>query len=364
MAHRARADGGRAAGAPGAAAQQCTEEPCGPLDSTPPEVSFSPGTGTYPAGSLGVTVYFFDDYVLNHGTRQIVYNGTDVTGSFTYVQTNNWTTRATGTITVAPGSRVLTASVCDGSASANCASASATYAAPAPSVRVSAAAPLLSVPAMSWGTGRFRVVNTGTATTQYNLSGGCTTGFSSCGPALSTVTLAPGDSAWVDAHFTTGFMGGQMSLTATAGTVSSTAMIGINTLTAPDPGYPGDAASLLRIERDACVVVATGPGTASECGDLRVAHALPPCGVLNKARAPVLTYDSDHAWPHPVVAAQFAGPTAPRAGAHPRPADGERDASSRGSVVAGVGGRPDAGASPSPSTRAATPPGCTPTRWR
>ncbi len=62
------------------------------------------------------------------------------------------------------------------------------------------------------------------------------------------------------------------------------------------------------VERDLCLSVSVGPGAASECGDLRLAHALPAVRTLNQARAPVLLYNSQHASPHPVVAAHVTLP--------------------------------------------------------
>jgi YD repeat-containing protein len=62
------------------------------------------------------------------------------------------------------------------------------------------------------------------------------------------------------------------------------------------------------VERDLCLTVAL-PGGASECGDLRLAHALPAVRTLNQARAPVLLYNSEHASPHPVVAANVRLPS-------------------------------------------------------
>jgi RHS repeat-associated protein len=60
-------------------------------------------------------------------------------------------------------------------------------------------------------------------------------------------------------------------------------------------------------ERDLCLTVAV-PGGASECGDLRLAHALPAIRTLNKVRAPVLVYNSQHARPMPVVAGRVMLP--------------------------------------------------------
>ncbi|HZH03465.1 MAG TPA: hypothetical protein VEY30_06750, partial [Myxococcaceae bacterium] len=57
------------------------------------------------------------------------------------------------------------------------------------------------------------------------------------------------------------------------------------------------------IARNLCLTVALGPGAASECGDLRLAHSLPAVRTLNRVRQPVLMYSSQHASPRPVVAA-------------------------------------------------------------
>ncbi|HEX8361042.1 MAG TPA: RHS repeat-associated core domain-containing protein [Longimicrobium sp.] len=63
------------------------------------------------------------------------------------------------------------------------------------------------------------------------------------------------------------------------------------------------------VERDLCLSVSVGPGAASECGDLRLAHALPAVRTLNQARAPVLLYNSQHASPFPAVAAHVTLPS-------------------------------------------------------
>jgi hypothetical protein len=55
------------------------------------------------------------------------------------------------------------------------------------------------------------------------------------------------------------------------------------------------------LERDLCVTVSAGGGAASECGDLRLVHALPGVRAYNTPRAPTLIYSSQHAAPHPVV---------------------------------------------------------------
>ncbi|HEY0024965.1 MAG TPA: RHS repeat-associated core domain-containing protein [Longimicrobium sp.] len=68
---------------------------------------------------------------------------------------------------------------------------------------------------------------------------------------------------------------------------------------------PASAAPVL--ERDLCLTIAAGSG-AYECGDLRLAHALPTIRTLNKARTPVLIYNQAHVDPHPIVAAYVSLP--------------------------------------------------------
>jgi RHS repeat-associated protein len=84
-------------------------------------------------------------------------------------------------------------------------------------------------------------------------------------------------------------------------------------LLAGDPAPPevsvADVNPGTSVERDLCLSVSLAPGAASECGDLRLAHALPAVRTLNRARAPVLLYNSQHASPHPIVAAHVTLPS-------------------------------------------------------
>ncbi|HYW12853.1 MAG TPA: hypothetical protein VE871_12925, partial [Longimicrobium sp.] len=297
---------------PGSVAAQCQEYPCGPPDTTDPEITISPAPGTYPAGTLSVTIDWSDEYVLNHNSRVITYDSLDVTGNFSYSTSNGSTAVSTGTITIGTGPKTLTAYICDMSEySTNCFTQTATFSGPAPpppSATVTAETPAAVVAAGTRGALRYRLTNTGTTQGTFTLGASCPAGFTLCAPSETSVMLSAGAAAWVDVSFTTpaSSASGPVQLTTLSGSVAGTTTVTVPA--APSPGYPGDAASLLRIQRDACVVVSTGPGTASECGDLRVAHALPSVRVLNKERTPVLTYNSDHAWPNPIVATQFAGP--------------------------------------------------------
>lgn len=90
--------------------------------------------------------------------------------------------------------------------------------------------------------------------------------------------------------------------------VSTSAVVALLT---SEPGAPQveveDLNAGTSVERDLCLTVAL-PGGASECGDLRLAHALPTVRTLNRARAPTLLYNSQHANPHPIVAANVTLP--------------------------------------------------------
>ncbi|HEY0017654.1 MAG TPA: RHS repeat-associated core domain-containing protein [Longimicrobium sp.] len=55
------------------------------------------------------------------------------------------------------------------------------------------------------------------------------------------------------------------------------------------------------VARDQCLTVSLGGGAAYECGDLRLAHALPPHRTRGRAWQPVLMYNSQHAQPYPVA---------------------------------------------------------------
>ncbi len=57
------------------------------------------------------------------------------------------------------------------------------------------------------------------------------------------------------------------------------------------------------IERSACVSVAIRANAAYECGDLRLAYALPAIRYRNQTRAPAFLYNSQHARPTPIVRA-------------------------------------------------------------
>ena len=64
----------------------------------------------------------------------------------------------------------------------------------------------------------------------------------------------------------------------------------------------GDAGTGTTVARSQCLTVAVAPNAAMECGTVRLAHALPTVRTLNRARTPVLLYNSGVAHPRPAVA--------------------------------------------------------------
>lgn len=59
------------------------------------------------------------------------------------------------------------------------------------------------------------------------------------------------------------------------------------------------------ISRDQCLTIAAGDAAAYECGDLRLVHGLPATRTMNKSRAPTLIFNSRHARPGALVAADI-----------------------------------------------------------
>jgi RHS repeat-associated protein len=133
----------------------------------------------------------------------------------------------------------------------------------------------------------FTIWNTGPATATYALAAACEGAAVSCSAGASSVTIAPSASAQVTVTY--GIAGaGVVRLTATGPGGSESGWIDVKPLPNSYLSYP---------RRHLCVTVALPGAAASECGDLRLAHALPGVRTLDRARAPVLLYNSGLAQP-------------------------------------------------------------------
>ncbi|HEX2207410.1 MAG TPA: hypothetical protein VHG93_06990, partial [Longimicrobium sp.] len=162
----------------------------------------------------------------------------------------------------------------------------------------------------------FSVRNTGSASATFQLAAECRAGDS--GTVISGCSVQP---AVTVAAATTVFV--NVVFPATAGsyfTVTLTAaqqgVVGVQdagwvSVSVQGPASGSRTAPTIRamnlntdwwpVRRSECVTVSAGPGAAYECGDLRLAHALPTQRNLGRAWAPVLLYNSQHADPRPTL---------------------------------------------------------------
>jgi RHS repeat-associated protein len=163
-------------------------------------------------------------------------------------------------------------------------------------------------------TDTFTVKNTGGASQTYTLTctGSSNVTCSSTNPS-GTVTVGAGLSAPVVATYSVGGAGtGSLGLTASVAGATDGGLYRVRVVTstqqAPVVGLDSVNAGAT-VPRELCMLVALGQGAASECGDLRVVHALPTTRSMNKARTPTLLYNSAFAHPFPLVAALVTLPT-------------------------------------------------------
>ncbi|MGH7719357.1 MAG: RHS repeat-associated core domain-containing protein [Gemmatimonadaceae bacterium] len=304
---------------------------CGgePGDPNPPGVTILPSLTSYSGAgttyTLAVTIEWCDDNTLAASTTSIVFRGQDVTSGFSYTPGSRTGCGAfatsTGTVTLQAGSNALSASIQD--LHANVGSGSETYSytqliygvAVTPMGGVDGQVVYFTPSAASSQT--FTVQNTGNQSVTYNLavttcSGGAIA--SACSLSASSVSPAAGTSAQVSVTFTSGALGssGEIRITATQSGSPSVTDAGwvtpvVGTPRAPTVAVAGLSADTL-VERDLCLTMAAGADAASECGDLRLAHALPSVRTLSKVRTLTLLYNSQHADPHPLVAANVTLP--------------------------------------------------------
>lgn len=162
----------------------------------------------------------------------------------------------------------------------------------------------------------FAVVDQGTDTATYSYQVSCAgaaiTG--SCAPASGTVALTPNVPSTIAVSVPTG------------GAIGASGTVRLTTWRSASPSIrdSGTVAILVAqrapglvlaspnagpaFERSLCFTASVGGGASYECGGLRLAGALPDVRTRNKSRAPVLLYQSQHAKPQAIVAADLTLP--------------------------------------------------------
>ncbi|HSU13608.1 RHS repeat-associated core domain-containing protein [Longimicrobium sp.] len=276
-----------------------------------PTVSINPASGAVSTASVTVTINWSSAEGLNASSRSIKINNVESAGSFTYTATDGSHAQSQGTVSLTGSASVtVSARICD--VLSHCSSTvSATYSYQAPPQVIATQSQVSRVPSAVGneqpGLETFRVVNPSTLVTQtFSLEAVCTNVFS-CTPAAGQVTVAPGDTAIVGVSYRVGSYSqetvGLVAHEVTAGGTGSASTAVNATASLVAPGGVGDRADLTLSERSMCVTASVGAGAAYECGDLRLVAPLPSTRVLNRARTPVLIYNSQHAKPFPIVAA-------------------------------------------------------------
>lgn len=161
-------------------------------------------------------------------------------------------------------------------------------------------------------TERYAITNSGDVSTKFTVS--CTwSPLTGCSLSRDTLTLGAGASETVTATVPVGAVGsvGTLGITVSGGVgplpASASAVTEISAL-APPPTARG--VTLVNpagtVERDLCVTIKAGNDAAMECGDLRLAHALPSIRTKGKLRTPVLLFNGALAEPMVRIPADVA----------------------------------------------------------
>ncbi|HKP76893.1 MAG TPA: RHS repeat-associated core domain-containing protein [Longimicrobiaceae bacterium] len=149
----------------------------------------------------------------------------------------------------------------------------------------------------------FIISNTGNVADSFTVTVGCTGAASVC-RSTAKVRVGPASFASVPVSYRLAATGtGTVSLTATSAHASGSGSLAVSVTAAafPSTGYAADAGDQTTAERSLCVKLPAGKDAAYECGDLRIAHALPATTVLNQMRQPVLIYSARQASPRGLV---------------------------------------------------------------
>jgi RHS repeat-associated protein len=185
---------------------------------------------------------------------------------------------------------------------------------PASSVEIHPGTSSVDVTPYSTNTQRFWIVNTATQADQYSIFANVCTPYDLYCSWSNTFlgTIPANDSVPFDVTYTAGHAG-------TSGVVSFDARLNADQNVRASKSLTVNARQEAHLEvtafnpgtteaRDLCLTFAVATDAASECGDLRLVHALPSVRVRGTERTPTLLYNSRFAHPFGLVAATLSVP--------------------------------------------------------
>ncbi len=283
-----------------------------------PTVTITPAGGQYAGGTdVTVQIQFCDNQGLNLATKQILYNGQvldwpGTSNGFGGTGPCAAGYLATGTLQVPTGIKELQASIEDNVGLWSRWTRAEFYS-PArwQSAGVVANNPFQTSAASASGSSTFTVTNKGGVSEVIGLTTVTSGGVVVQGRPPTAPTLAAGASSIVTVNFTAPASGtGMLWLRTGLGASSDSAWTEI---TVGTPSTPAAGVALLNpagiVEKSLCVTIAVGASAAAECGDLRLAHALPSVMTRGKLRQPVLHYSDQAAEALPAIGAMVTLPS-------------------------------------------------------
>jgi len=237
--------------------------------------------------------------------------------------TVSWSSNNTAVVTVSPSTGASTTATAQAAGSATITasssgasgSASVTVVPPSGLPQVTPKDSAVTVPPSSPRIQNFVVKNVGSVSGTFNLTATCFSAESGCPSSLSPVTLSAGAQTTIAVSYTTGaaLTTGKVQLLATLNGGSAKDSGWVNVTSNNGGSEVAPQVTLTNsdsvVESGLCLTVASGSHAAYECGDLRIVHALPATRTMNTLRLPTLLYNSQHAQPTPLVAANVTLPS-------------------------------------------------------
>lgn len=279
-----------------------------------PTITITPGSGGFALGQVvQVTVEFCDDNGLNTESSIIQFNGITQNWPKNYVIGNPGSCLArltqTGSVTLAGGTNTLRASIEDTSPAPLWSKWQAVqYITPEPwrGLSIVAANQYLDASPLSYGTQRYIVTNLGLSAATVSVTA-TNAGLASLDSLKSPAdkrgvwSLAAGASGEVTVRTRTPATAGASGRAIISVSATGTSASAWTEVRAVTPATLVNGVTLVNptgiLEKSLCLTIAAGPGAAVECGELRLAYALPGVATKNKGRAPTLIYSAQSAQP-------------------------------------------------------------------